>query len=149
MNCTDDAQPVVVTSPGPPAGSDAAVRISGELISQKLQGQERLVHDVLRDSASADIIASTRSQLDDPTTVQLIRQVESLKPLSVHFELPCLLAAAQRPSEPLRIDGIALLLRGFNDGDRARQTSLKAVQDVEQRGGQRTPIDAGGDWCRL
>ena len=58
--------------------SEAAVRISRELISQKLQGQERLVRDVLKDSAIADLIASTRSQLDIATTVQSIRQVESL-----------------------------------------------------------------------
>jgi CRISPR-associated endonuclease Cas1 len=57
---------------------DAAVRISRELISQKLQGQERLVREVLRDTAIADSIASTRSQLENATTVQSIRQVESL-----------------------------------------------------------------------
>jgi CRISPR-associated endonuclease Cas1 len=58
--------------------SDMAVRISRELISQKLQGQERLVRQTLRDSATADTIASARSQLDDATTVQSVRQIESL-----------------------------------------------------------------------
>ncbi len=58
--------------------SDVAVGISRELISQKLQGQERLVRDVFRDSAAAEGIASTRSQLDNAKTVQSIRQVESL-----------------------------------------------------------------------
>jgi len=58
--------------------SDVAVRISRELISQKLQGQESLVRLFCRDSATADIIASTRSQLGNATTVQSIRQVESL-----------------------------------------------------------------------
>jgi CRISPR-associated endonuclease Cas1 len=58
--------------------SDVAVRISRELISQKLQGQERLVRDVLKDSATADIIGSSRSQLDSATTVQSVRQVESI-----------------------------------------------------------------------
>ena len=58
--------------------SDVAVRISRELISQKLQGQERLVRQILRHSATADMIASARLQLDDATTVQSIRQIESL-----------------------------------------------------------------------
>jgi CRISPR-associated endonuclease Cas1 len=58
--------------------SDVAVRISRELISQKLQGQERLVQKLFRDSMTAGIIASTRSQLDVAATVQSIRQVESL-----------------------------------------------------------------------
>jgi hypothetical protein len=58
--------------------SDVAVRISRELISQKLQGQERLVRKTLRDSATADRIASVRSQLDDATTVQSVRQIEAL-----------------------------------------------------------------------
>jgi CRISPR-associated endonuclease Cas1 len=58
--------------------SDVAVRISRELISQKLQGQERLVRKTLRDSATADRIASARSQLDDATTVQSVRQIEAL-----------------------------------------------------------------------
>jgi CRISPR-associated endonuclease Cas1 len=58
--------------------SEVAVRISRELISQKLQGQERLVREVLRDSATADRIASTRSRLGGATTVQSIRQIEAL-----------------------------------------------------------------------
>jgi CRISPR-associated endonuclease Cas1 len=58
--------------------SDTAVRISKELISQKLQGQERLLREVLRDSVSADFVASNRLKLNDATTVQSIRQIESL-----------------------------------------------------------------------
>jgi hypothetical protein len=52
-----------------------------------------------------------------------------VKTLARPLQLPCWLAVAQRPFEPLRIDRIALHQRDFNDGDRARQTSLKAVDD--------------------
>jgi CRISPR/Cas system-associated endonuclease Cas1 len=58
--------------------SEAAVRISRELISQKLRGQARLVRDVLRNPATADVIASFQSQLGNATTIQSIRQIESL-----------------------------------------------------------------------
>jgi CRISPR-associated endonuclease Cas1 len=58
--------------------SDIAVQISRELIQKKLQGQERLVREVLGDAGNADIIASSRSQLDDASTVQSVRQIESL-----------------------------------------------------------------------
>jgi CRISPR-associated endonuclease Cas1 len=58
--------------------SDVAVRISRELISQKLHGQEHLVQAVFRDSAAAGSIASTRSQLENAVTIQSIRQVESI-----------------------------------------------------------------------
>ena len=43
------------------------------------------------------------------------------------LQAPCWLAVAQRPSEPLCIDGIASLQRDFNDGDRARQLLLETV----------------------
>ncbi len=58
--------------------SDVAVRISRELISQKLQGQERLLRGALHESVGADIVALNRSKLDDTRTVQAIRQIESL-----------------------------------------------------------------------
>src|SRR5579862_1562036 len=58
--------------------SDIAVRISRELISQKLQGQEHLLRELICDSTGADIVASKRLQLNDSTTVQSIRQIESL-----------------------------------------------------------------------
>ncbi len=57
--------------------SEIAVRISRELISQKLQGQERVIRNVFRDSAIAEIIASMRSALTTATSVQTIRQLES------------------------------------------------------------------------
>jgi len=58
--------------------SDVAVRISRELISLKLQEQERLLRERLQDFASADVVASSRSQLDDAKTITAIRKMESL-----------------------------------------------------------------------
>src|SRR5216684_2170160 len=55
----------------------AAVQISRGLISQKLEGQERIVRDALRDSALADNIAFVRSLLVEANTVEAIRQLES------------------------------------------------------------------------
>ena len=58
--------------------SDVAVRISRELISQKLQEQERLLCEILKNSASAHVVASARAHLEDAKTIQAIRRVESL-----------------------------------------------------------------------
>jgi CRISPR-associated endonuclease Cas1 len=55
----------------------AAVQISRGLISQKLEGQERLVRDGLQDSALANKIAFFRSLLAKANTVEAIRQLES------------------------------------------------------------------------
>jgi CRISPR-associated protein Cas1 len=55
----------------------AAVQISRGLISQKLDGQERLVRDALQDSRLADKIAFIRSLLVTTKTVEAIRQLES------------------------------------------------------------------------
>jgi CRISPR-associated endonuclease Cas1 len=57
--------------------SGAAVQISRGLISQKLDGQERIVRDALRDSALADKVAFFRSLLAKANTVEAIRQLES------------------------------------------------------------------------
>src|SRR5260370_481147 len=57
--------------------SGAAVEISRGLISQKLEGQERIVRDALQDAALADKIASFRSLLAEANTVEAIRQLES------------------------------------------------------------------------
>src|SRR5439155_2371056 len=54
-----------------------AVQISRELISQKLDGQERIVRDTLQDSALAYKIAYLRSLLAKPNTVEAIRQLDS------------------------------------------------------------------------
>jgi CRISPR-associated endonuclease Cas1 len=55
----------------------AAVQIGRGLISQKLEGQERIVRDAFRDSALADKIAFVRSLLAKASTVEAIRQLES------------------------------------------------------------------------
>ena len=55
----------------------AAVQISRGLISQKLEGQDRIVRDGLQDAALADKIASFRSLLAEANTVEAIRQLES------------------------------------------------------------------------
>jgi CRISPR-associated endonuclease Cas1 len=57
--------------------SGAAVQISRELISQKLAGQERLVRDVLRDTAITQAISSARSQVSKAITIPEIRQLEA------------------------------------------------------------------------
>jgi hypothetical protein len=54
------------------------VRISRELISQKLQGQERLLREALRDPVNADIIFSNRSRLPDAKTIPSLRQIEAV-----------------------------------------------------------------------
>jgi CRISPR-associated endonuclease Cas1 len=55
----------------------AAVQISRGLISQKLEGQERIVRGAFQDSALADRIAFFRDQLTGATTVEAVRQLES------------------------------------------------------------------------
>src|SRR5713101_8330661 len=55
----------------------AAEQISRGLISQKLEGQERIVRDALRDSALADKIAFASSLLAKANSVEAIRQLES------------------------------------------------------------------------
>ena len=57
--------------------SGAAVEISRGLISQKLQGQERIVRDALQDSPRADKIRSFSSLLAAATTIGAIRQLEA------------------------------------------------------------------------
>src|SRR5882724_6833158 len=77
----------------------------------------------------------SRSSNDLTTFASCLIPISSLaksafiKILARPLQLPCWLAVALRPSEPLRIDGITLLRRGFNDGDGARQTSLKTVNN--------------------
>jgi len=55
----------------------AAVQIGRGLISQKLDGQERIVRNVLQESALADKIGLIRSLLAKANTVEAIRQLES------------------------------------------------------------------------
>jgi CRISPR-associated endonuclease Cas1 len=55
----------------------AAVQISRGLISQKLEGQERIVRDAFQGSSIADKIAFFRSLLPDANSIESIRQLES------------------------------------------------------------------------
>ena len=57
--------------------SGKAVHISRELISQKLQGQERIVRETIGNASVANVIASTRSLLNAAKTVQDVMQLES------------------------------------------------------------------------
>lgn len=57
--------------------SGVAVRIAAELICRKLEGQEKLVRDLLRDSAAAQTIASFRRSLPSANSIQDVRQIES------------------------------------------------------------------------
>jgi CRISPR-associated endonuclease Cas1 len=81
----------VLTVSGPVGPSDArlrraqslahdtgkAVQMSRELISQKIQGQERIVRESIRDVSIANVIASTGDLLATATTIQEVRQLES------------------------------------------------------------------------
>jgi CRISPR-associated endonuclease Cas1 len=55
----------------------AALQISRGLISQKLEGQERIVRGAFEDSVLADRIAFFRAQLAGAKTVEVVRQFES------------------------------------------------------------------------
>jgi CRISPR-associated endonuclease Cas1 len=57
--------------------SGVAVQIASQLISQKLEGQERIARDILRDVAVAQTIASFRRSLESAKSTQDIRQIES------------------------------------------------------------------------
>ena len=54
-----------------------ALKISKELISQKLAGQELLVRDMLHDSATADAIARFRDELPSAESIESVRLIES------------------------------------------------------------------------
>src|SRR5207245_4787936 len=54
-----------------------ALRISEELISQKLAGQELLVRDMLHDSATADAIARFRDDLPSAESSETVRLIEA------------------------------------------------------------------------
>lgn len=57
--------------------SGVAVQISRQLISQKVDGQERIARDVLRNLSVAPTIAGFRGSLDSAKSIQEIRQLES------------------------------------------------------------------------
>src|SRR5216684_5559886 len=58
-------------------GNGTALKISKELISQKLAGQELLVQDMLQDSATADAIAQFRAELSSAESIESVRLIES------------------------------------------------------------------------
>jgi CRISPR-associated endonuclease Cas1 len=57
--------------------SDVAVQIASELISQKLEGQEKLAREMLVNSVVAQNITSLRRSLSSATSIQDVRQIES------------------------------------------------------------------------
>jgi CRISPR-associated endonuclease Cas1 len=86
-----DRRGKVLTVTGPVAPSDAklrraqslalgngtALKISKELISQKLGGQELLVRDMLHDSATAGAIARFRADLSSAESLDRVRLIEA------------------------------------------------------------------------
>jgi CRISPR/Cas system-associated endonuclease Cas1 len=58
-------------------GNGTALKISKELISQKLAGQELLVRDMLRDSATADVIAQFRNELPNAESTEVVLLIEA------------------------------------------------------------------------
>jgi len=57
--------------------SGAAISISKELITAKLQGQENLVRENLRNSAVPDVIAGFRTRLPDAENLDAVRLLEA------------------------------------------------------------------------
>jgi CRISPR-associated endonuclease Cas1 len=58
-------------------GNGTALKISQELISRKLAGQELLVRDMLHVSGTADAIARFRDELPNAETIEVVRLIES------------------------------------------------------------------------
>ena len=58
-------------------GNGAALKISKELISQKLAGQDLLVRDMLHDPATADAIARFRAELPNAEGMEVVRLIEA------------------------------------------------------------------------
>src|SRR5260370_11086793 len=58
-------------------GNGMALKISKELISQKLAGQELLVRDMLHDPATADAIVRFRDGLPSADNLDVVRLIES------------------------------------------------------------------------
>ena len=58
-------------------GDGTALKISKELISQKLAGQELLARDMLHDSATADAIARFRGELPSADGIESVRLIEA------------------------------------------------------------------------
>jgi len=58
-------------------GNGTALKISKQLISQKLAGQELLVRDMLHDSATADAIVQSRDELPNAESIDIVRLIEA------------------------------------------------------------------------
>jgi CRISPR-associated endonuclease Cas1 len=58
-------------------GNGSALKISKELISQKLTGQELLARDMLDDSAAAHAIARFRDELPSAASLEVVRLIEA------------------------------------------------------------------------
>jgi CRISPR-associated endonuclease Cas1 len=58
-------------------GNGTALKISKELISEKLAGQELLVRDMLHDPATADAIARFRDELPSAEGIERVRLIEA------------------------------------------------------------------------
>src|SRR6266571_4484583 len=58
-------------------GNGTALKISKELISQKLTGQATLAREMLDDSATADAIARFRAELSSAESIGSVRLIES------------------------------------------------------------------------
>ncbi len=58
-------------------GNGTALKISKELISQKLAGQELLARDMLHESATADAIARFRDELPNAESIEAVRLIEA------------------------------------------------------------------------
>jgi CRISPR-associated protein Cas1 len=58
-------------------GNGTALRISKELISQKLAGQAALAREMLQDSTTADVIARFRAELASAECIESVRLIES------------------------------------------------------------------------
>jgi CRISPR-associated protein Cas1 len=59
-------------------GNGTALKISRELISQKLDGQANLVRDILLDAATADAIDKFRIELPTAESIESVRLIEAL-----------------------------------------------------------------------
>jgi CRISPR-associated endonuclease Cas1 len=58
-------------------GNGTALKVSRELISQKLAGQELLARDMLHDTATADAIARFRDELPNAESIEVVRLIEA------------------------------------------------------------------------
>jgi len=68
---------LTVTAASLALSNGSALVVSKELISAKLQGQENLVRDKLKNSTTADVIAGFRTKLNNAENLDAVRLVEA------------------------------------------------------------------------